>query len=215
MKSVPDSMNTSMQKLNHSDDGRGPVRAACGVVCVNGGSSSSGGRPPAATDSAAALTDAVDHDGVNVDSMTTDAKLKMPLSEDKAEVFPVCMGTTVAAEVFPAVCVDATVMAEGQMLTQQPQDEVYEVTISQVVGEPCKQAWEILPLTITDVSKATRLDPVYGKLFNSVRSGNLDTTDKDISRFNGVFSNLYIEDEVLYFGTRVVIPTKLQASLLN
>ena len=83
------------------------------------------------------------------------------------------------------------------------------------MGEPCKQAWEILPLTITDVSKATRLDPVYGKLFNSVRSGNLDTTDKDISRFNGVFSNLYIEDEVLYFGTRVVIPTKLQASLLD
>ena len=112
-----------------------------------------------------------------------------------------------------ALCVE--VADTVQMLTQQPQDEVYEVTISQVVGEPCKQAWEILPLTITDVSKATRLDPVYGKLFNSVRSGNLDTTDKDISRFNGVFSNLYIEDEVLYFGTRVVIPTKLQASLLN
>ena len=84
-----------------------------------------------------------------------------------------------------------------------------------MVGETCKQAWEILPLTIEDVSKATRMDPVYGKLFKSVRRGNLDTTDKDTSRFNGVFSNLYIEDEVLYFGTRVVIPTKLQASLLE
>ena len=93
-----------------------------------------------------------------------------------------------------------------QMLAQQPQDEAYEVTISQVVGEPCKQAWEILPLTITDVAKATRLDPVYGKLFNAVRSGNLDTTDNDISKFNGVFTNLYIGNEVLYFGTIVVTP---------
>merc|ERR1711874_476619 len=102
-----------------------------------------------------------------------------------------------------------------QMLTQQPRHEVYDITISQMVGEPCKQAWEILPITIEEVSKATRADPVYGKLFKSVRRGNLDSIDKDISRFNGVFSNLYIEDEVLYFGTRVVIPTKLQASLLN
>ena len=71
-------------------------------MCVNGSSSSSGGRPPATTDSAAALTDVVDYNGVDVDSMTTDVQLKMPLSEDKAEVFP--------------VYIDTTVMAEGQML---------------------------------------------------------------------------------------------------
>ena len=60
--------------------------------------------------------------------MTTDVKLKMPLSVDKAKVFPVCMGITVAVEMFPAVCVDATVMAEGQMLKQQPQEEVCYTT---------------------------------------------------------------------------------------
>ena len=54
---------------------------------------------------AAVLTDVVDHDGVDMDSMTTDVKLKMPLSVDKAKVFPVCMGITVAVEMFPAVCV--------------------------------------------------------------------------------------------------------------
>ena len=37
----------------------------------------------------------------------------------------------------PAVlCVDVAVMV--QMLAQQPQEEVCEVTIHQVVGEPCK-----------------------------------------------------------------------------
>ena len=102
-----------------------------------------------------------------------------------------------------------------KMLAQQPQEEVCDVTICQVVGEPCKEAWEVLPLGIADVSRVTRLDRVYGKLFNAVRSGNLDSHDKDISKFNGVFSSLYIADEVLYFGSRVVIPTPLQAGLLE
>ena len=102
-----------------------------------------------------------------------------------------------------------------QMLSQQPQIEVYGVTVYRVVGEPCREAWDILPLTIADVAKATRVDPVYGKLFNAVRSGNLDTTDKDLSKFNGTFSSLYIGDKVLYFGTRIVIPTRQQASLLG
>ena len=94
-----------------------------------------------------------------------------------------------------------------------PQKEVYDVTVSQIVGEPCRATWDVLPLTIADVSKATRLDPVYGKLFNSVRSGNLDSSDKDLSKFSGMFSSIYIGDEVLYFGKRVEIPTKQQANL--
>ena len=102
-----------------------------------------------------------------------------------------------------------------QMLSQQPQVEIYEITISQVIGEPSREVWDILPLTVADVAKATREDPVYGKLYNAVRSGNLDITDKDLSKFNGTFSSLYIGDEALYFGTRIVIPTCQQASLLG
>ena len=74
---------------------------------------------------------------------------------------------------------------------------------------------EVLPLSITDVKRATREDPVFGKLFNAVRCGQLDSGDKDLARFSGVFSNLYIGDEVLYFGTRVVIPTVQQQGLLE
>ena len=64
-----------------------------------------------------------------------------------------------------------------------------------------------MPLTIKDVGKATREDKQYGKLFNAVRSGALDTKDPDLKKFNGVFEQLYIEDEVIYFCSRVVIPT--------
>ena len=34
------------------------------------------------------------------------------------------------------------------------------ITVYQVVGEPCKEAWEVIPLCIADVSRVTRLDSV-------------------------------------------------------
>ena len=73
------------------------------------------------------------------------------------------------------------------------------------MGEVNKEAWDILLLSIADVAKASREDKIYGKLYNAVRSGNLNTDDPDVAKFNGVFTELYIEQEVLYFGTRVVI----------
>ena len=106
-------------------------------------------------------------------------------------------------------------MQEVRGLAQQPQQDYVEVSIAQLVGEVNKEAWDILPLSIADVAKATREDKIYGKLYNSVRSGNLNTDDPDVAKFNGVFTELYIEQEVLYFGTRVVIPTIQQARLLE
>ena len=106
-------------------------------------------------------------------------------------------------------------MTDVQVLAKQPQQEVCDITVAQVVEEACKEAWDALPLDISHVAKATREDKVYGKLFNAVRCGNLDSKDKDLSKFTGVFLDLYIENEVLYFGTRVVIPTVQHARLLD
>ena len=61
------------------------------------------------------------------------------------------------------------------------------VSISQVIGETPKEAWDILPLTISDVAKATQKSRQYGKLYNAVRSGTLDNKDPDLKKFNGVF----------------------------
>ena len=70
-------------------------------------------------------------------------------------------------------------------------------------------------MSIGDVAKATRKDKQYGKLYNTVRSGNFDNKDPDLSKFSGVFNELYIEKEVLYFGSRVVIPTVQHTRLLE
>ena len=151
---------------------------------------------------------------------TTDNLSRLPIGVNGGDAeYPA--GQLKQLEELPAVCMlgvmvaEEVLMTDVQILAKQPQQEVCDVTIAQVVGESCKEAWEVLPLDISDVAKATREDRTFGKLFNAVRCGNLDSKDKDLSKFTGVFSDLYIEDEVLYFGTRVVIPTNQQARLLD
>ena len=113
------------------------------------------------------------------------------------------------------LCEEEELMQEVQLLAGQPQEAVASVTIAQVIGETPKEAWDVLPLSISDVAKATREDKQYGKLIKAVRSGNLDEKDPDLKKFNGVFTELYIENEVLYFGSRVVIPTVQHLRLLT
>ena len=66
-----------------------------------------------------------------------------------------------------------------------------------------------------DVAAATKVCKIYGKLFRTVRGGALDTKDKDISKFNGVFDSLYIENDVLHLGNRIVIPNIFHERLLT
>ena len=105
-------------------------------------------------------------------------------------------------------------MPEVKLLACQPHGTMVDITIAQVVGETPKEAWDVLPISISDVAKATREDRQYGKLLNAVRSGNLDEKDPDLKKFSGVYSGLHIENEVLYFGSRVVIPTVQHERLL-
>ena len=63
-----------------------------------------------------------------------------------------------------SVSFEYEIMEEVQMLALQPQSEYVDITISQIVGENRTEAWDILPLTVADVAKATREDKVYSKL---------------------------------------------------
>merc|ERR1711888_366078 len=115
---------------------------------------------------------------------------------------------------------EVDVMVEVKWLAaQQQQDDVCDVTVSQLVGAVAASGggspWDMLPLTCQDIAKATREDPVYGKLFRAVRAGAMDSKDKDLSKFAGVFDQLYIEEEVLFYGSRVVIPTRQQHRMLD
>ena len=55
-------------------------------------------------------------------------------------------------------CDEDNVMAEVKTMANNPRDVYADVTVSQVVGEPCRKPWDILPLSVKDVAKATRAD---------------------------------------------------------
>ena len=100
-------------------------------------------------------------------------------------------------------------------LSCNPSLDVTPITINQLVGDSTVAAWDIIPLTVKEVAAATKTCKVYGKLFKAVKAGVLDTTDKDISKFNGVFESLYIDSDVIHLGNRIVIPTIFHDRLLT
>ena len=109
----------------------------------------------------------------------------------------------------------ATVNA-AQCLAQLPEEKSYcEVSICSIVGNPITDPWNTLPVSVKDVAKVTREDRVYGKLLQSVRAGQLDNGDGNLKQFVSIFQDLHIEQDVIFFGSRIVIPTALQDKLLQ
>ena len=108
------------------------------------------------------------------------------------------------------------IMVTVKWLAERSHQEC-EMTVNQVVGNISGVGgpWDMVPLTCVDVAKATREDPVYGKLVRAIRSGVLNKSDKELQKFAGVFDQLYLEEEVIYFGSRIVIPTKQQARMMD
>merc|ERR1711888_387082 len=97
---------------------------------------------------------------------------------------------------------EVDVMVEVKWLAaQQQQDDVCDVTVSQLVGAVAATGggspWDMLPLTCQDITKATREDQVYGKLFRAIRAGALNGKDKDLSKFAGVFDDLFFYVQVI------------------
>ena len=71
-----------------------------------------------------------------------------------------------------------------------------------------------LPLTASDVAKATREDPLYGRVLTAVRSGVFDHHDETLKGFVSVRNSLTVDTGCILYGSRVVIPTKQQPRLL-
>ena len=103
-----------------------------------------------------------------------------------------------------------------QNLAINPMDSQVECSVKQVIGDSSPvAAWDLVPLSTQEVADATQSCKIYGKLFRAVKVGVLNTKDKDLSKFNGVFDSLYIENNCLHFGSRIVIPTKFHDRLLS
>ena len=108
IKTAPAIWNTHMQKLIHSFDGRGPVKAACVVddVCVTGdtpqehfdnlhefvyrlyaaGLKANIKKCKFYQDEVKFLGKIVDRDGVKLDPATTEAIVNMPVPDDKSKL---------------------------------------------------------------------------------------------------------------------------------
>ena len=74
---------------------------------------------------------------------------------------------------------------------------------------------DCLPVTSTQVQQATRVDPVLGKVLNYTRRGWPASVPEVLKPFQNRSTELTVEDGCLLWGTRVVIPKKLQGSVLN
>ena len=71
-----------------------------------------------------------------------------------------------------------------------------------------------ISLTACDIAKATREDPLYGRVLNAVRTGEFDASDKSLKPFMSVKNSLHTDAGCIMFGSRVVIPTRQQSPLL-
>ena len=107
------------------------------------------------------------------------------------------------------------IMDTVKCLAKLPVPTVEVVSIAKVIGNTAADVWNHMPLTAKDVATATREDKVLGKLATSIRSGVLNKQDADLKPFVSVFDNLYIEQEVIFHGQRIVIPSRQRARLLD
>ena len=100
-------------------------------------------------------------------------------------------------------------------LSQLPGPKVEEVTICKVIGNTTNEVWEKFPLTAKNVATATREDKILGKLIMAIRSGELNKKDIDLKPYISIFDNLYIENDVIFHGQRMLVPAKQRARLLD
>ena len=72
-----------------------------------------------------------------------------------------------------------------------------------------------LPVTATDVQMATRSDPILSKIFQYVRSGWPRKVHQDLQPYKIRQDELGLEGGSLMWGIRVVIPERLQPTVLQ
>ena len=107
------------------------------------------------------------------------------------------------------------IMATVQCLARLPEPKMETITICKIVGNTDTAAWDILPLKAKDIAKATREDKVLGKLSNALRDGNIDKNDQDLKPYISMYDEIYIENDVIYHGQRIIVPIKQRERLLS
>ena len=107
------------------------------------------------------------------------------------------------------------IMATVKCLSQLPITEVEEVSIAKVIGDYENEVWDKMPIKAKDVASATAKDRTLSKLAAASRVGVMNKDDIDLKPYTSVFNELYIEQEVIFYGQRIVIPECQRVRLLD
>ena len=85
------------------------------------------------------------------------------------------------------------------------------------VEEVAALSLEGIPLTETVIAKSTRDDPIYGKILDTVKSGEWRniSNDKTEELFKKVKDSLSVVSGCIMHGNKVVVPPKHQGRLLE
>ena len=106
------------------------------------------------------------------------------------------------------------IMDTVKCLSQLPIPAVEVVSISKVISSNT-EVWDKLPIKAKDVASATITDKTLSKLAAAVRVGIVNKEDVDLKPYVSVFEDLYMDQEVIYHGQRIVIPERQRAKLLD
>ena len=74
---------------------------------------------------------------------------------------------------------------------------------------------DCLPVTATQVQQATRVDPCLSKVMQYARDDWPASVPEALKPYRNRHTELNVEGDCLLWGTRVIIPKKLQGSVLN
>ena len=105
-------------------------------------------------------------------------------------------------------------MTTASCLSLLPDPDETHVSICKIVADTTA-VWDILPLTVKDVARATIGDRTLGKLLSAVRSGQINKNDPDLKPYMSVFEDLHIEQGVVLHGARIIVPAKQRLRLLS
>ena len=137
----------------------------------------------------------------------------LPIS-DKNPISSRDLNTAVSAQVEKRIPAEEIMMCVAQ-LAESPDEQAHNVNICSIMGYSQPAAWDVLPLTVAEVAKATAEDLVYGKLLSAIRTGDIDKNDINMKPFVSLFDDFYINQGVILIGSRIVIPYKQQKRLLD
>jgi hypothetical protein len=74
---------------------------------------------------------------------------------------------------------------------------------------------EALPITSSEIAKATRIDTVLSKVYHYTQSGWPEQLDEAVKPYHQRKHELMVEGDCLMWGIRVIVPSKHRGHILK